>query len=34
MDALFAKADAHGITPTHVLLTHHHHDHVAELGRG
>jgi hydroxyacylglutathione hydrolase len=31
MDALFAKADEHGLEVTHVLLTHHHHDHVAEL---
>ena len=23
---------AHGLTPTHVLLTHPHHDHVSELG--
>jgi hydroxyacylglutathione hydrolase len=30
---LFAKADEHGLTVTHVLLTHHHHDHVAELGK-
>src|SRR5918992_1786579 len=29
---LIAKADELGLTPTHVLLTHHHHDHVAELG--
>jgi len=29
---LIAKADEHGLTVTHVLLTHHHHDHVAELG--
>jgi hydroxyacylglutathione hydrolase len=29
---LFAKADEHDLTVTHVLLTHHHHDHVAELG--
>jgi hydroxyacylglutathione hydrolase len=29
MDELIAKADA----PTHVLLTHHHWDHVAELGK-
>jgi hydroxyacylglutathione hydrolase len=28
---LIAAADRHGMTPTHVLLTHHHHDHVAEL---
>jgi hydroxyacylglutathione hydrolase len=32
MDPIFAKADEHGLTVTHVLLTHHHHDHVAELG--
>src|SRR5215210_813059 len=29
---LIAKADEHGLNVTHVLLTHHHHDHVAELG--
>jgi hydroxyacylglutathione hydrolase len=29
---LIAKADEHGLDVTHVLLTHHHHDHVAELG--
>ena len=29
---LLAKADELGLTVTHVLLTHHHHDHVAELG--
>jgi glyoxylase-like metal-dependent hydrolase (beta-lactamase superfamily II) len=28
---LLEKADEHGLTVTHVLLTHHHHDHVAEL---
>ena len=28
---LLDKADAEDITVTHVLLTHHHHDHVAEL---
>jgi glyoxylase-like metal-dependent hydrolase (beta-lactamase superfamily II) len=33
MDPLFAKADEHGLTVTHILLTHHHHDHVAELGQ-
>jgi hydroxyacylglutathione hydrolase len=33
MDRLFAKADEHGLTVTHILLTHHHHDHVAELGK-
>jgi hydroxyacylglutathione hydrolase len=32
MDPLFAKADELGLTVTHVLLTHHHGDHVAELG--
>jgi hydroxyacylglutathione hydrolase len=31
MDPLFAKADEQGLEVTHVLLTHHHHDHVAEL---
>lgn len=29
---LVEAADRHRLTPTHVLLTHHHHDHVAELG--
>jgi hydroxyacylglutathione hydrolase len=29
---LLAKADEQDLTITHVLLTHHHHDHVAELG--
>lgn len=28
---LIHAADRHEMTPTHVLLTHHHHDHVAEL---
>src|SRR3954454_12142781 len=32
MDELVAKADEHGLTVTHVLLTHHHGDHVAALG--
>jgi hydroxyacylglutathione hydrolase len=32
LDPLFAKADEHGLTVTHVLLTHHHGDHVAALG--
>jgi hydroxyacylglutathione hydrolase len=32
MDHIFAKADEHGLNVTHILLTHHHHDHVAELG--
>ena len=30
---LLAKADEHGLDVTHVLLTHHHHDHVAELDK-
>jgi hydroxyacylglutathione hydrolase len=30
---LFAKADEQDLTVTHVLLTHHHHDHVAELDK-
>jgi len=29
---LVAAAERHALTPTHVLLTHHHHDHVAQLG--
>jgi glyoxylase-like metal-dependent hydrolase (beta-lactamase superfamily II) len=33
MDRLFAKADEHGLNVTHILLTHHHGDHVAELGQ-
>src|SRR5215203_4307863 len=33
MDELFAKADEHGLTVTHILLTHHHGDHVAELDK-
>ena len=32
VEPLFAAAERHELTPTHVLLTHHHHDHVAELG--
>ena len=32
MEPLFAKADEHGLNVTHILLTHHHGDHVAELG--
>jgi glyoxylase-like metal-dependent hydrolase (beta-lactamase superfamily II) len=31
MEPLFAAADAQGMEVTHVLLTHHHHDHVSEL---
>jgi hydroxyacylglutathione hydrolase len=30
---LLEKAEEHGLTVTHVLLTHHHHDHVAELDK-
>jgi hydroxyacylglutathione hydrolase len=30
---LIDAAERDGITPTHVLLTHHHGDHVAELGK-
>jgi glyoxylase-like metal-dependent hydrolase (beta-lactamase superfamily II) len=33
LDPLIAKADEHGVDVTHVLLTHHHHDHVAELDK-
>ena len=29
---LFQAAEDHGLNVTHILLTHHHHDHVAELG--
>jgi glyoxylase-like metal-dependent hydrolase (beta-lactamase superfamily II) len=29
---LIAAAERNDITPTHVLLTHHHGDHVQELG--
>ena len=29
-EALLAEIERHGVTPTHLLLTHHHHDHVAE----
>jgi hydroxyacylglutathione hydrolase len=31
LDPLLDKADEHELEVTHVLLTHHHHDHVAEL---
>jgi hydroxyacylglutathione hydrolase len=33
VEPLLEKADEHGLHVTHVLLTHHHHDHVAELGK-
>lgn len=29
---LLERIEAEGLTLTHVLLTHHHHDHIAELG--
>src|SRR3954451_12722898 len=32
LDRLFAKADEHELDVTHILLTHHNGDHVAELG--
>jgi glyoxylase-like metal-dependent hydrolase (beta-lactamase superfamily II) len=32
LEPLFTIADEQGLKVTHVLLTHHHHDHVAELG--
>lgn len=32
MAPLFAKASEHGLNVTHVLLTHHHGDHISELG--
>jgi glyoxylase-like metal-dependent hydrolase (beta-lactamase superfamily II) len=31
MGPLFEAVERHGLTPTHVLLTHHHHDHVSEV---
>jgi hydroxyacylglutathione hydrolase len=33
LEPLLAKADEHSVDVTHVLLTHHHHDHVAELDK-
>jgi glyoxylase-like metal-dependent hydrolase (beta-lactamase superfamily II) len=33
MTPLLAAVERHELRPTHVLLTHHHHDHVEELGR-
>src|SRR3954471_143915 len=32
VEPLVAAADRLGVTPTHVLLTHHHFDHVSEVG--
>jgi hydroxyacylglutathione hydrolase len=31
MEPLFEAVEQHDLTPTHVLLTHHHYDHVCEL---
>jgi glyoxylase-like metal-dependent hydrolase (beta-lactamase superfamily II) len=31
VEPLIEAAERHGMTPTHVLLTHHHYDHVSEL---
>jgi glyoxylase-like metal-dependent hydrolase (beta-lactamase superfamily II) len=31
LEGLFDAAQRHGLTPTHVLLTHHHFDHVSEV---
>ena len=31
MEPLFEAVERHGLTPTHVLLTHHHHDHISEV---
>ena len=33
VEPLIAAADRLGLTPTHVLLTHHHFDHVSEVGK-
>jgi hydroxyacylglutathione hydrolase len=33
MEPLFEAAERRDLTPTHVLLTHHHHDHVSEVGQ-
>jgi hydroxyacylglutathione hydrolase len=32
LDPLIAKVEENGLNVTNILLTHHHHDHVAELG--
>ena len=32
LDPLFAKVDELKLNVTHILLTHHHHDHVLDLG--
>jgi glyoxylase-like metal-dependent hydrolase (beta-lactamase superfamily II) len=33
IEPLLEAAQRHRIVPSHVLLTHHHHDHIAELGK-
>ena len=33
MEPLFAKADELGLNVTHILLTHHHGDHIVDLGQ-
>src|SRR5881227_1346731 len=33
IEPLVEAAERHRITPTHILLTHHHGDHVADLAR-
>jgi hydroxyacylglutathione hydrolase len=33
VEPLLEQAAEHGVEVTHVLLTHHHHDHVMELGK-
>jgi hydroxyacylglutathione hydrolase len=33
VEPLIEAAERDGVTPTHVLLTHHHYDHVCELGK-
>ena len=32
VEPLIEAAEEHDLNVTHILLTHHHHDHVAELG--
>src|SRR6476469_2158747 len=33
VEPLIEAAEREGVTPTHVLITHHHYDHVCELGK-
>ena len=33
VEPLIAQAERHGVTPSHILLTHHHHDHVGGVAR-